>query len=82
MPAVGGGDLGVIRGELILFENPGLHLPKLDAFEEFYPDGSSWYRRVLVPASSEGGPPVPAWVYVCGDPAEDLKPLESDSWNG
>lgn len=78
---LGGTDWGVIRGELIVFEDPGLHLPRLDDFENFHPDGFSWYRRVLVPASPEGGPPGPAWVYVCGGSAEGLQPLGSDSWN-
>jgi gamma-glutamylcyclotransferase (GGCT)/AIG2-like uncharacterized protein YtfP len=47
-----------------MFDDPEDRLPALDRLEGFDPDGSSPYRRVLVPAKTSGGDGVLAWAYV------------------
>jgi gamma-glutamylcyclotransferase (GGCT)/AIG2-like uncharacterized protein YtfP len=54
-----------VFGELFAFDDPQARLPSLDRLEGFDPeDGSSPYRRVLLPVETEGNDGVLAWAYV------------------
>ncbi len=53
---------GAVCGELLTFDDPESRLPAIDRLEGFRPGGSSLYRRVLVPATVNGGQEL-AWVY-------------------
>ena len=54
-----------VFGELFAFDDPEARLPALDRLEGFDPqDGSSPYRRVLLPVETESESGVLAWVYV------------------
>jgi len=54
---------GLIRGELMTFDDPAERLPRLDHLEGYHPDGPSLYRRVLTPVF-RGNASVAAWVYI------------------
>ena len=70
---------GLIRGELMTFDDPAERLPRLDRLEGFRPGGPSLYRRVLVPAFTDHEP-VPAWAYVAGDGMRRLCAQPIPSW--
>ena len=54
-----------VFGELFAFDDPEARLPALDRLEGFDPqDGSSPYRRVLLPVETENNDNVLAWAYV------------------
>jgi gamma-glutamylcyclotransferase (GGCT)/AIG2-like uncharacterized protein YtfP len=54
-----------VFGEIFVFGDPESRLPALDHLEGFDPaDASSHYRRVLLPAETDGGTGLLAWVYV------------------
>ncbi len=54
-----------VFGELFAFDDPEARLPALDCLEGFDPqDGSSPYRRVLLPVETESESGVLAWAYV------------------
>ena len=57
-----GGDWDAIEGEILVFDDPTTRLIQLDSLEEFWPDGSGEYTRVMVWTE----PPEPrlAWTYV------------------
>ena len=70
---------GLIRGELMTFDDPEERLPRLDRLEGYRPGGPSLYSRVLVPVFTDDEP-VPAWAYVTG---ENLRGMRGDiipSW--
>lgn len=55
----------VVFGELYTFDHPEETLPSIDFLEGFVAgDVSSLYRRVLIPARTEGGATAFAWAYV------------------
>lgn len=56
-------DWGVVHGELVTFAHPVTDLPPIDRLEGFHPGQHSYYRRVLVPAFSDGRICY-AWIYV------------------
>ena len=56
------GGWGTVYGELLTFDDPESRLPAIDRLEGFRPNGSSLYRRVLVPVTV-GGVRELAWVY-------------------
>ena len=57
------GDWGRVFGELLTFDDPETRLPAIDRLEGFRPDGSSLYRRVLVPVQVDGAV-CPVWLCV------------------
>ncbi len=75
------GDWQMIRGELMVFDNPRLCLPPIDQLEGFRPGKPSLYRRVLVPIFINGGESTRAWCYIAGEHV-DLRGLTSGrtSW--
>lgn len=73
---------GLVRGELMTFDDPEERLPRLDRLEGYRPGSPSLYNRVLVPVFSDGASMV-AWAYVGG---EDLRRtprhlLHARSWS-
>lgn len=70
---------GLIRGELMTFDNPAERLPRLDCLEGFRPGGPSLYRRVLVPVFT-GDEPAPAWAYVAGEDLRRMRARPILSW--
>lgn len=70
----------LIRGELMIFDDPQPRLAAIDELEDFYPGRPSLYHRVLVPVLTRNNLVVSAWVYVSAIGTEDLKPIEADSW--
>jgi len=70
------GRWGPVYGELLTFDDPETRLPAIDHLEGFLPDGSSLYRRVLVPASTRGRR-VLVWLYVEG---AGRRPLSGSRW--
>jgi gamma-glutamylcyclotransferase (GGCT)/AIG2-like uncharacterized protein YtfP len=57
-----------VFGEIFVFDDPESRLPALDRLEGFDPtDASSHYRRVLLPAETDGGTVLLPWVYVVDD---------------
>ena len=73
---------GLIRGELMTFDDAAERLPRLDRLEVFHPGGPSLYRRVLVPVFT-GDEPAPAWAYVAGENLGRMcsRPLKSGHWD-
>ena len=57
------GGWGPVYGELLTFDDPSTRLPAIDRLEGFHPDGSSLYRRVLVPIHARESIVV-AWLYI------------------
>ena len=57
-----------VFGEVFTFDDPVNRLPKLDHLEGFDPDGSSLYRRILIPVETAPGS-VTAWAYAIDQPA-------------
>jgi gamma-glutamylcyclotransferase (GGCT)/AIG2-like uncharacterized protein YtfP len=57
------GDWGLIHGDLITFNNPGIDLPPIDRLEGFSPEGRSMYKRVLV-AVNLREVTTSAWAYI------------------
>lgn len=54
-----------VFGELFAFDDPEARLPALDRLEGFdLEDGSSPYRRVLLPVETASNDGVLAWAYV------------------
>ena len=54
-----------VFGEIFAFDDPESRLPALDRLEGFDPsDGSSHYRRVLLPIETYEGSVLLAWAYV------------------
>ena len=62
-----------VLGEIFTFDDPVERLPKLDRLEGFDPDGSSLYRRVLVPVETEDKIAL-AWAYAAEKPAGEYLP--------
>lgn len=56
-----------VYGEVFTFEDPEDRLPELDRLEGFDPDGTSLYRRVLIPVEAAQSVTV-AWAYVTERP--------------
>ena len=57
-------DWDTVYGELLTFDDPEKRLPNLDALEGFRPGESSFYSRVLVPATlTEADRTILAWTY-------------------
>jgi hypothetical protein len=57
------GDWGPVYGELLTFDDPDSRLSAIDRLEGFHPDGSSLYRRGLVPIHARESIVV-AWLYI------------------
>ncbi|MCY3765626.1 MAG: gamma-glutamylcyclotransferase [Gemmatimonadetes bacterium] len=72
---------GVVRGELLEFDDPETRLPAIDRLEGFHPGGRSLYRRVLVPVRVKESFTV-AWTYVVETKPHDWPKLKSDCWTG
>ncbi len=54
-----------VFGELFAFHDPAVRLPALDRLEGFDPeDGSSSYRRALLPVETTSNDYILAWAYV------------------
>lgn len=73
---------GLVRGELMTFDDPEERLPRLDRLEGFHPGSPSLYNRVLVPVFSDGVSAV-AWAYVGGEDFDKmpLRLLCVPSWS-
>ena len=74
-------DRGVVRGELIVFDDPETRLLAIDRLEGFRPGGRSLYRRVLVPVRVKDSFTV-AWTYAVETKPLDWPTLGSDCWAG
>ena len=74
-------DRGVVRGELLVFDDPETRLPAIDLLEGFRPGGRSLYRRVLVPVRVKDSFTV-AWTYAVETKPLDWPKLGSDCWAG
>lgn len=74
-------DRGVVRGELLVFDDPETRLPAIDRLEGFRPGGRSLYRRVLVPVRVKDSFTV-AWTYAVETKPLDWPTLGSDCWAG
>lgn len=72
---------GVVRGELLVFDDPETRLPAIDCLEGFSPGGRSLYRRVLVPVRVEDSFTV-AWTYAVETKPYDWPKLGSGCWTG
>ena len=75
------GSRDVVRGELLVFDDPETRLPAIDRLEGFRPGGRSLYRRVLVPVRVKDSFTV-AWTYAVETKPLDWPKLESDCWTG
>ena len=75
------GSRDVVRGELLVFDDPETHLPAIDRLEGFRPDGRSLYRRVLVPVLVNQNWQV-AWVYAIERTPPEWPRLKSGCWRG
>ncbi len=73
------GAWGAVYGELITFDDPESRLPAIDRLEGFRPGEPSLYRRVLVPASVNGGHEL-AWVYTVEATGIKGRRLVSGRW--
>jgi len=71
----------VVRGELLVFDDPEIRLPAIDRLEGFRPGGRSLYRRVLVPVRVKETFTV-AWTYAVETRPLDWPKLKSDCWTG
>ena len=72
---------GVVRGELLEFDDPETRLPAIDRLEGFRPGGRSLYRRVLVPVRVKESFTV-AWTYAVETRPLHWPELGSDCWTG
>lgn len=74
------GDWGPVYGELLTFDDPESRLPAIDRLEGFHPDGSSLYRRVLVPIHARESIVV-AWLYIGDRLLENrISPTTNSQW--
>ncbi|NJB66848.1 gamma-glutamylcyclotransferase (GGCT)/AIG2-like uncharacterized protein YtfP [Desulfobaculum xiamenense] len=74
------GDWDIVHGELVEFATPSRDMPPIDELEEFVPDGSGLYRRVLV-SVMVGAECAAAWVY-CMDATPQGVRLPDGRWLG
>ena len=74
-----GDDWGAVYGELLTFDDPETRLPSIDRLEGFQPAGRSLYRRVLVPATTDGTRRL-AWVYTVEDLGIGRRRIPSGRW--
>ena len=74
-------DRGVVRGELLVFDDPETRLPAIDRLAGFRPGGRSLYRRVLVPVRVNQTWKL-AWVYAIEITPPEWPRLESGCWRG
>ena len=70
---------GLVRGELMTFDDPEERLPRLDRLEGYRPGQSSLYSRVLVPVYSDVSSG-PAWVYTIGESLSRARVQRVSSW--
>ena len=70
---------GAVYGELLTFDDPETRLPSIDRLEGFQPAGRSLYRRVLVPATTDGTRRL-AWVYTVEDLGIGRRRIPSGRW--
>ena len=70
---------GAVYGELLTFDDPETRLPSIDRLEGFQPAGRSLYRRVLVPATTDGTRRL-AWVYTVEDLGIVRRRIASGRW--
>ncbi len=75
------GSRDVVRGELLVFDDPETRLPAIDRLEGFRPGGRSLYRRVLVPVRVKESFTV-AWTYAVETKPLDWPKLGSGCWAG
>ena len=76
-----GGKWQQIEGELITLSNPVITVPPIDRLEGFHPNGTSLYRRVLLPVKLSGECVTTAWCYVASSAtARMLTPTPLTRW--
>ncbi len=69
------GDCDVVRGEILVFDDPQERLPRIDELEGFRPSEASLYARVLLTVLRERDARlVPAWAYVEGELLRNAPP--------
>ncbi len=73
------GDWDLVHGEAVTFADARRGLPPIDELEDFRPDGSGLYDRVLVPARC-GDVAVAVWTYVMAPPAGAQR-ISGGRWN-
>ncbi len=73
------GAWGAVYGELLTFDDPEDRLPAIDWLEGFRPDGSSLYRRVLIPGTVNGAREL-AWVYTVETTGIKRRRIVSGRW--
>ena len=73
------GDWDPVFGEILSFDDPESRLPAIDRLEGFRPNGSSLYRRVLVPATV-GGVRELAWAYTLESMDIKHRRIRSGRW--
>lgn len=84
-----------VTGALYRLSAPERLLPALDRYEGRRPDGTSLFRREVVPvhplgsgerrapdAGGSGGGAVPAWTYLYNGDTANLEEIESGDWLG
>ncbi len=76
----GASSWGMVRGELLVFNDPESRLPLLDTLEEFRPGYPSTYIRVLVLINLPGGSQTCAWAYIAGFDPTGLEEYAGESW--
>lgn len=72
---------GIVRGELLVFDDPEIRLTAIDRLEGFRPGGRSLYRRLLVPVRVNQTWQV-AWAYAVEKTPPEWPRLESGRWMG
>ncbi len=70
---------GLVRGELMTFDDLEERLPRLDCLEGYRPGQSSLYKRILVPVYSDESSG-PAWVYTIGESLSRAHVQRVSSW--
>ena len=70
-----------VQGEILIFDDGALRLPKFDHLENFRPGRQSAYLRVLAQVfARRSQDPVVSWVYVMSDPGPRAMRLRGGRW--
>jgi len=56
-----------VQGEILIFNDPEIRLPAIDALERFKPEGPSHYQRVLAPVRTASGENIIVWLYIAAN---------------
>ena len=70
---------GLVRGELMTFDDPEERLPRLDHLEGYRPGSPSLYKRVLIWAHTESNRHL-AWAYVVDGRLHRVRVKRISSW--